>query len=107
MTYYIFKVSYYNDYKGKEIKANGLVAANSYSGAMDAITRDWGEDSIISLDFLMPIGEDSETLTLNDAMFNMFFEGHNETKIDSYYLTKKDHKGKSHFDFLEEEREFE
>lgn len=105
MIYYIFKVSYYNEYKDEEIKTCGLVAANSYSGAMDAITRDWGENSIVSLDFLMPIEDISETLTLNDAMFHMFFKGHNEKKIESYYL--KDHKGKFSFDFPEEEGEFE
>lgn len=107
MTYYIFKVSYYNEYKDKDIKTCGLVAANSYSGAMDAITRDWGENSIISLDFLMPIEEISETLTLNDAMFHMFFKGHNEKKIESYHLDEKNHKEKSYFDFPEEEGEFE
>lgn len=107
MTYYIFKVSYYNEYKDKEIKTCELVAANSYSGAMDAITRDWGESSIISLDFLMPIEDISETLTLNDAMFHMFFEGHNERKIESYHLAEKDHKGKIYFDFPEAKGEFE
>lgn len=103
MTYYIFKISYYNEYKDEEIKTCGLVAAKSYSGAIDAITRDWGENSIISLDFLKPIVNLSETLTLNDAMFHMFSEGHNERKIESYYL--KNHKGK--IDFPEEEGEFE
>ena len=107
MTYYIFKISYYNEYKEKEIKTSGLVAADSFSGAMDAITRDWGEDSLISLDFLMPIEDISETLTLNDAMFHMFFNGNNETKIESYHLAEKDHNGKFYFDFPEEEGEFE
>lgn len=107
MTYYIFKISYYNEYKEKEIKTGGLVAANSYSGAIDAITQDWGENSIVSLDFLMPIEDISETLTLNDAMFHMFFKGHNEKKIESYYLAEKDHNGKIYFDFPEAEGEFE
>ena len=103
MTYYIFKITYYNEYKDEEIKTCGLVAASSFSGAVGAIIRDWGEDSIVSLDFLMPIENISDTLTLNDAMFHMFFKGHNEKKIESYYL--KDHKGK--IDFPEEEGEFE
>ncbi len=107
MTYYIFKISYYNEYKDEEIKTCGLVAADSFSGAMNAIIRDWGENSIISLDFLMPIEDISETLTLNDAMFHIFFKGHNETKIESYHLAEKDHKGKSYFDFPEKEGEFE
>lgn len=107
MNYYIFKITYYNDYKDEEIKTCGLVTASSFSGAISAITRDWGENSIISLDFLMPIEDISETLTLNDAMFHMFFKGHNETKIESYHLAEKDHKGKSYFDFPEKEGEFE
>lgn len=106
MTYYIFKITYYNDYKDEEIKTCGLVAADSFSGAMNAIIRDWGENSIISLDFLKPIVDISETLTLNDAMFHMFFKGHNERKIESYNLAEKDHKGKSYFDFPEKEGEF-
>lgn len=107
MSYYIFKITYYDDYKNKEIQTNGLVAAGSFSEAMKAITNDWGEDSIMSLDLLMPIEELSKTLTLNEAMFHMFFKGHNETKIESYHLDEKDHKGKSYFDFPEEEGEFE
>ena len=107
MSYYIFKISYYNDYKDKEIKANGLVAANSFSEAMKAITNDWGENSIMSLDFLMPVEDISETLTLNDAMFHMFFNGNNETKIESYNLAKKNPKGEIYFNFSEDEGEFE
>ena len=107
MSYYIFKITYYNDYKNKEIKANGLVAANSFSEAMKAIANDWGENSIMSLDLLMPIEELSETLTLNEAMFHMFFNGNNETKIESYHLAKKNPKGEIYFDFPEEEGEFE
>ena len=107
MSYYIFKITYYDDYKDKEIQTNGLVAASSFSEAMKAITNDWGENSIMSLDLLMPIEELSETLTLNEAMFHMFFKGHNETKIESYHLDEKDHKGKSYFDFPEKEGEFE
>ena len=107
MSYYIFKITYYDDYKNKEIKANGLVAAGSFSEAMKAITNDWGENSIMSLDLLMPIEELSETLTLNEAMFHMFFNGNNETKIESYHLAKKNPKGEIYFDFPEEEGEFE
>ena len=103
MTYYIFKISYYNEYKNEELKVNGLVAANSFSGAMDAIVHDWGENSIISLDFLMPIEELTNTLTLNDAMFHMFFNGNNERNIESYHLNEKNCKEKSYFDFPEGE----
>lgn len=85
MKYYIFKISYYNEYKNKENQIRGLVAANSYSGAVDAITKDWGgEDYIISLNFLMPIEELGDTLTLNETMFNMFLAGHNEDLTESY-----------------------
>lgn len=107
MSYYIFKITYYDDYKNKEIQTNGLVAADSFSEAMKAITNDWGENSIMSLDLLMPIEELSETLTLNEAMFHMFFNGNNETKIESYHLAKKNPKGEIYFDFPEEEGEFE
>ena len=106
MSYYIFKISYYDDYKDKEIKANGLVAADSFSEAMKAITNDCVENSIMSLDFLMPVEDMSETLTLNDAMFHIFFNGNNETKIESYNLAKKNPKGEIYFDFPEEEGEF-
>ena len=107
MSYYIFKISYYDDYKDKEIKANGLVAADSFSEAMKAITNDWGENSIMSLDFLMPVEDISETLTLNEAMFHMFFNGNNEAKIKSYSLVDKNPKGENYFNFSEDEGEFE
>jgi len=107
MSYYIFKITYYDDYENKEIKTNGLVAAGSFSEAMKAITNDWGENSIMSLDLLMPIEDLSETLTLNEAMFHMFFNGNNKTKIESYHLAKKNPKGEIYFDFPEEEGEFE
>ena len=104
MKYYIFKVTYWDEHAGDEFSAAGLVSAKSYSDALNAIIQDFGkEEDICSIDSIQEIESICRTLTLNNAMYNMFKMAHNEGKIESYHLNEKDHKGKAYYDFPEEE----
>ncbi|MDV3428775.1 MAG: hypothetical protein LIR50_17430 [Bacillota bacterium] len=103
MKYYIFKITYWNERIGDELTATGLVSAKSYSDALNAITQDYGEEDICSIDSIQEIESICRTLTLNNAMYNMFKMAHNEGKIESYHLDEKDYKGKAYYDFPEEE----
>lgn len=101
--YYLYKATIWNENIGEENKVCGLVAASSYTQALEYIIADYEEENIVSIDSIMEIESICKTLTLNNAMYHMFFEGHNERKIKSYHLDERDYKGKSYYDFPEEE----
>ena len=103
MKYYIFKITYWDKRLGDEAHAAGLVSAKSYSEALDLILCDYEEEDICSIDSIQEIESICQTISLNNAMYNMFKMAHNEGKIESYHLNEKDHKGKAYYDFPEEE----
>lgn len=98
--YFLFKITIWNETHGDEEKACGLVAAPSYSQALNRIIGDYSEDSLCSIDSIIEIEGICETLTLNEAMYHMFIHFHNEDEIDSYHLKENESsKGKTYFDF--------
>lgn len=104
MKYYIFKITYWDKHFEDEISTAGLVNAKSYSDALDLILYDYGEDDICSIDSIQEIESICQTLPLNNAMYKMFHDAHNEDEIDSYHVAKSNGKGKTYY-FIPEEEE--
>ena len=96
MKYYIFKITYWDKYPENEVHVAGLVSAKSYSEALELILCDYEEEDICSIDSIQEIESICQTLPLNDAMYRMFHNAHNEEEIDSYHIAKSDGKGKTY-----------
>lgn len=94
--YYLYRITYWNERTEKEVVTQGIAAARSYAEAMEAIINDFGEDSICKIKYLALYDESSDTLTINDAMFDMFINGHNEKNIYcSYHVVKEESDSKN------------
>ena len=46
VNYYLYKITYWNERTDKEALTQGIVAAESYTKARQAIVNDYGDESI-------------------------------------------------------------
>lgn len=106
MKYYIYKIFWYDKYDDLEKTDYGLVAADTYTHAINNVILDYGtEENVISIEIKDISDGDCKTLTINKAMVQMFNNGHNEKFVESYHLAEKDYKGKAYFDVPEDDKE--
>jgi hypothetical protein len=47
--FYKYKVTWYNSYEDKELTETGLVHANSYGNAANAVVEDYGKNDVIDI----------------------------------------------------------
>ncbi len=47
--FYKYKVTWYNSYEDKELTETGLVHADSYGNAANAVVEDYGKDDVIDI----------------------------------------------------------
>ena len=96
VNYYLYKITYWNERTDKEVLTQGIIAANSYTEAMQAIVNDFGDDSICEIKYFALYDNSCDTLTINDVIFDMFMNGHNEKNIYcSYHVVKEESDSKN------------
>ena len=70
--FFQYKVTYYNEFDGKEVSCEGLTYAKTYSKAMKKVIEDYGEDSVIDV-YLMGLADDN---TIAKVDIDMVFKKH-------------------------------
>lgn len=71
--FFIYTLRWYNEYNEKEVIDHGLVKANNYAAAVSKITKDFGEDSMLSLDITV-LDEDGATLSISEEIATMLLK---------------------------------
>lgn len=96
VNYYLYKITYWNERTDKEVLTQGIVAAESYTKAMQAIVNDYGDESICEIKYLALYNDGGDTLTINNVMFDIFINGHNNKNIYcSYHVVKEESDSKN------------
>lgn len=88
MYFYKFRLTYYDDYADKEYPVYGLIPANSYAEAMEALSKRFNND--IEEIYLAPFAWGDEYIELSEEMFNQL--DHYEEYVDGTY-TKEETEG--------------
>ena len=91
---YVGKVEWYSDYDEKEKTSYCIIPADNFSGAMDQIVEDWGEDCLINVS-ITPIGEDCGSVNISESMADALIHDIPEDVycVPSEWRRKQDGKG--------------